>query len=325
MPTSDVKQDPTQTRLSWAPEGFRAQLGFTVSYPADEDAVLDQMAAAGYFVNAPHPLNPVMLCNGVNVEIISINMARVTVTYLQTDAPFPDKSEPLREPPRLRWRGGYESVPVDRDPNGKPIVNSAGDPFENIYDDFRTRFFTIVVNLPFYDINYDVNYANRCNSNPWNPLNIGSLSRGQAKCLSVMPTDDIVSGAKYVPTAFEFEIRQGQRAVTSMGGFNGVWDGFQRVLLDQGPNGWYNTSGGRGPFVNDKGDEVGSVLLDSTGLPLLSTTKILVKQGNGAGATPLATPSANKTTADKFQVFFPSAWFLTFQKTLFADFNDFGF
>lgn len=323
MPTSDVKEDPTQRRLTWGPEGFTAQRGFTVSWPVDEEAVRIQMEDEDVYVNAPHPLQPLMLCQSVNVDMSLYNIAKVTATYGQTASPFGDKSEPLAQPPRLRWRGGYENIPVDRDPNHKPIVNSAGDVFQNTYDDFRTRFFTIVVNLPFYDINYDINYANRCNSQPWNPVGIGEIDRAQSKCLSIMPTGDIVRGAAYVECAFDFEIRMGQRAL-HLAGFDGVWDGFQRVLIDQGANGWYSSTG-RGPFVNEKGDTVGTILLDSTGKPLLSTSTIKVSQGNAAPATPIAAPSGYQTTGEKFEVFNPTAWFLTFQKTLFADFNDFGF
>jgi hypothetical protein len=172
---------------------------------------------------------------------------------------------PLEVQPRIRWEIGSTSEPIDRDIDGNPIVNSAGDPFQSTPSrDYTTIFLTYSRNEPFFSVQTALTYGNKVNSERIYIAGAGWVEEGQMRCLSIQPTSDYEAGATFVNVSYKFELRA---------------DGFKTRILDQGLRAWFTnpatSAAALEHIVTAKKQPISQpVRLDGTGRPLDTTLKV---------------------------------------------------
>lgn len=194
-----------------------------------------------------------------NVRQVSQNFWTVSVDYAPLEIVERETDEPnkLDSRPKYRWQIGLKSEPVDRDIEGNPILNSAGQAFEQpAQRDFPTINLVVSRYEPFFNIALCLEYTNTTNADRWRvPGTNGSVDPGQARCVGIQPAEEYPLGIDYVLMQYAFEFQA---------------DGFDLRLRDQGTRG--ATARGTAAILDTNGDEVTSdVLLDGRGLPLNDT------------------------------------------------------
>lgn len=167
------------------------------------------------------------------------------------------KDDPLDESPTLHWQIGSTSEPIDSDIQGNPLINSVGDLFEGLTDEFTTLYLTYKRNESVYDIQKALYYGNKTNSDQFSITTTNGqllVNVGQALCRSIT-AEEYATDAPHVPVSYNFEFRE---------------DGFDRRFLDQGLNGLYNDSGTTRieRFSNGKGKLVVKPVQLNGGLPI---------------------------------------------------------
>jgi hypothetical protein len=209
---------------------------------------------------------------------------RISATYRTPELEGLDDEDPEEEPQKVRWRwkSGTISRQISHDTANLPIVNSAGTPYAEAFDDEeRTKIITVWRKEPFYDVSF-ANFMEGCvNSIPMNVLGV-PWGIGNVMCRHVEPTDDQDIDATVVEVEYEFELRSGYRP----------WD---LRVMDQGYDGWVSRSGEAktGKFYYAEGTEPidDPVLLDGTGKPI--NTSVVVKSdpvAKDADSTAIANP-----------------------------------
>ncbi len=177
-------------------------------------------------INSVHPDDSEMRVDSVNVGD-GLTLRDVTVNYSRpvNGGTHPTKSSknPADRPIRYKWSGGEETVSVDRDVNGNPIVNSAGSPFASDPTDQR-EFLTLEVRRAFtyFNIAAAFAYFGKTNSSDWNLSVLGIIvPAGCAKCKTILPADELTQLSDAVDVVYTFELRP---------------DGFTTDITDQGVN-----------------------------------------------------------------------------------------
>lgn len=91
---------------------------------------------------------------------------RVTVEFGDPGLERPDN--PLAEPPKVEWSWEDRQYPTLRDVNGTPILNPAGDRYDEIFyaDDFRRKL-SITRNEASFNRVVADQLGNRLNASPW--------------------------------------------------------------------------------------------------------------------------------------------------------------
>jgi hypothetical protein len=264
-----------------------------------------------------------ILCLGPEVkECVGTDYWTIGCNYQASDTGgtgSPDHTDdPLLEPAEIQWDHAEVSEAVDRDVIGRPILNSAGLPFEaQPSRDTPFKKFTIVKNFPFFDLTLCATYDNTVNSAAIS-LGMGiSAAEQHLRCVSIIPAAPYRATATFVPVAFSFELV----ALNTLGLYP-----FQHRIMDVGREGW--TSGGKHkPFsvLNDdtgKFDPIDSpIRLNGTGVPIIPLFAN-VKVGD-AGSTPAAPITQTNTYQKETTLISGStntaAVFLYFQKTRVVD------
>ena len=209
-------------------------------------------------IGQQHPRSSSMAVRNVDPERTGFNLYKVTVNYAV--GTFDGQEDPLLQKPKLKWNIGSESSQVDHDADGNPIFNSAFDAFDPPPSaEFTTIFLTITRNEPYFDVTKAITYSNRINSAAFTIKGAGVVDAGQILCRSIQPTQEYIEGARFVPVAYDFELRSGGNKDT-----DGLWDGFKHRILDQGLRAYYdpthktriydpgqNTSAGKTPISSD--------------------------------------------------------------------------
>lgn len=82
-----------------------------------------------------HPIYPVMLCRGIRVyqDRQAPRKWEIDATYSSQPLTGPEKDQtvnPVNRPAKIKWRTQAYRKAVDKDINGRAIVNSAGDYFD---------------------------------------------------------------------------------------------------------------------------------------------------------------------------------------------------
>lgn len=181
-----------------------------------------------------HPRTPSLAARKVDPVRAGFGLYKVTVNY--SIGTFSGEEDPLKQPPKLKWDIGSESLPVDHDPDGNPILNSALDAFDPPQSrEFTTIFLTVTRNEPYFDLTKALNFSNRVNSSAFNIKGAGIVAPGQILCRSIKPNSEYIEGVRFVPICYEFELRPGKMADS-----DGMWDGFKYRLLDQGVRAFYD-------------------------------------------------------------------------------------
>lgn len=238
--------------------------------------------------NTSHPLDLRLLVQGSpSVKTLTPGVLyEVRVFYVRLRAGENKKDEPTDEAPTLHWQIGSTTEPVDADANKNPLVNSVGDRFTGLSEEFPTLHLTYTRKEATYDVQKALAYGNRTNSDSFTikgPNGDMLVNPGQALCRSIT-AERYALDATFVPVSYNFEFRE---------------DGFKRRILDQGNYGIYDDNGTkrRDRFSNGKGKlEFEPVLLNG-GLPLKKgNVEFKVGEGN---QTPVAGALPKGATAER--------------------------
>jgi hypothetical protein len=220
---------------------WTAQRGFIVTGISNEtEATIASGSPYGTIpqVNEVHPRNRFLRVNKVTPQRISPVACHVIIAYGVGQQP--SQQDPLADKPRIRWQLGSTTEPIDRDVEGNPIVNSAGDAFDPpLNTEFTTLFLTYTRNEPYFDIQKALTYSNTVNSNSFTIRGAGIVAPGQIKCDSIQPAGEYTDDADFVPIVYSFEIRRGNKQDS-----DGSWDGFKLRVLDQGLRAYYDINKG---------------------------------------------------------------------------------
>lgn len=187
-------------------------------------------------IGQQHPRTSSMAVHSVDPERTGFNLFKVTVNYAV--GTFDGQEDPLLQKPKLKWGIGSESLPVDHDADGNPLLNSALDAFDPPPSaEFTTIFLSITRNEPYFDVAKALAYSNRINANAFTIKGAGVVDSGQILCRSIQPTGEYIEGVRFVPVCYDFELRSGLKQDS-----DGLWDGFKYRILDQGLRAFYDTS-----------------------------------------------------------------------------------
>jgi hypothetical protein len=141
-------------------------------------------------LGAAHPADATRVVNKITVErdeesTITKPKFRVTVDYStpEENEVEPEPEDPLSEPTRYRWSFNPATEPLFRDRSGtpKPIVNSAGEPFETFLEvDSSELMVEIVENVSSYSPVDAIGFIDKVNSNGFTIDGV-SIGAGEAK------------------------------------------------------------------------------------------------------------------------------------------------
>lgn len=101
-----------------------------------------------------HPSSPILLCRTLEPVqtaesplkwIITADYSSEPLTIQQQQAQF---TPPLQRPAKISWRTNKYQQAIDKDVNGKAVINSAGDPFDPTMEVKRSKWLcTIIKNV----------------------------------------------------------------------------------------------------------------------------------------------------------------------------------
>jgi hypothetical protein len=197
-----------------------------IGYVSEDDAI----NATGVLVGASHPLTSSLVCTKIGLTENKLTKGVVIANYAVSTIIANDPN-PLIRVPVVSWKWGKQSLPIDTDINGNPILNSATDAFRsNATRNFSVRFLRISRWEPYYNEALASQYVDTTNSGA---VVLQGITRqpGQVYLLSYAPIEEYQVGAPYVHVAYEFEIRTPNTSgLTSLQ----IRYPFQLRLLDQG-------------------------------------------------------------------------------------------
>lgn len=137
-------------------------------------------------------------------------IGRAEFAYPDNSVTARNPTDPTKQKLRVSWDNNLISVPVDRDAEGNPILNSAHDPFSNPpSDDKPSR----IVRCRRYERQYNIiqaiEYEDTENSDSWVVPGTGGrhVKPGQAHCLYIRPTQEYATDTEFIEIEYAFEIR----------------------------------------------------------------------------------------------------------------------
>ena len=267
--------------------GERARRVLQVSGVANESAA---RGAVGVGINTTWPQDNRLYARTPQVERVGLDLYEVTVDYrtLATGTvPPPDPDNPLSMLPTFRWSQGNSTEEVAVDANDKPILNSAGYPFENrSAREFGTLHLTIVRNESNYDGLLALEYQNTVNSDAVIIARAGTFLPLVLRCVAIQPVTEYNVLTPWLPIQYDFEFIP-RRTPLELSGAVSPHD-YRDV--DSGFGGWYSDGGTteRGRFVDGEGEDISeAVLLNGQGKPVFTEN---VKVGD-TRAQPVANPN----------------------------------
>lgn len=241
------------------PNNWRATESFTVTGTSSKSEAIDAVVAQ----YPTHPDNPAMKINPPIADVAGFNVWRVTAEYTFINIEIYDSA--LEYPTVYRAEIETMMVPTDKDLDGNPIVNSAGDPVdppaviaENVLVIYCRRA------VPAFSLAMGMEYTWSVNASAFVLPGAGTIGADQGLCRGLMPVSEWKYGDPYVIIEGAFAFRRGEIP----------WRYFMK---DQGRNAWYSDSGNKiGSIAKENGDLPGiDVALDGTGKPIITNWKVL--------------------------------------------------
>lgn len=179
--------------------------------------------------NEQHPDQSRLKVRSREVERPGFNMWRLTCTYEipVDDSGFDDgDGDPLDEPVKFEWEIGNETISIDRDRDGHPLLNSAGDPFETNPQRQRLTLHLVLKRYePFFDVQLPMAYMNTVNSESFTVPGLGIVQAGQAYRSSIEAAAPYSADFQSILVEYRFR-------------FDPL--GFQLKLIDQGYQSWWH-------------------------------------------------------------------------------------
>lgn len=191
--------------------------------------------------------------------------------------------DPLLEPPRIKWEKVRETFAAERDTSQRPILNSAGQPFNPPITETTPQKALIVTKaMPSFNVSLSAQYEDTASNDAVTIQGAGSFTPGQIYCDQIEPNQEYTRLAPYVWVGFRFLVA-----------FEGV-DPFQAHPVDEGMVGWYKDASNvnqLGAFCDSQGNLAPfDVRLDGTGKPIDSRWYCW-SELEGKTYSPIANPS----------------------------------
>lgn len=223
--------DTKQTQLidgSW-----KATIGWDViDYISDYDAVNSCPIKQG----SQHPLNEYLTCTSIGVTENKLTKA-IVIAEFEVTSLIDAGVNPINRPEVINWKWGKQTLPVDTDASGNPIVNSAGDAFRSNYSrNFSVRYLRVTRWELYYDQALASSYIDTTNSDTVTIQHTLSVGPGQMYFVNYAPVEEYQINSPYVKAMYEFEIRtpSSPNLTTLQARYP-----FQLRLVDQGQRGKY--------------------------------------------------------------------------------------
>lgn len=144
----------------------------------------------------------------------------VTVQYGPYDPTQFDAQNPLDAPPKVRFGLSRQSITADKDVDGKPVVNSAGQAFDPPIEKDESRLvMSVEVNVQTFDANLFAAYKDTVNDDVWWIFAPKTVKFMNATAELQHSGDCPVNGGLYWVMTWEFEIKE---------------DTWTKKILDQG-------------------------------------------------------------------------------------------
>ncbi len=211
-----------------------------------------------------------LTCDNWDAQQVSIDFYRVTFSFSPNGSGLDNSQLVLL--PEITWDIGLNTEPSDEDPDGNPIVNSAGDPFSPppLFDQP-----VIYLNVRRYEpapfnVKRMLKFVGKVNKGPMTVQGFG-LDDGQMLCRKIAPGGAYTRADAVIPVDYNFELRG---------------EGFDIRILDQGLRGWRIVGGKpkKGEIFGYEEDDPdpkqisAPVLLNGRGKPIIDH----VARDNGA-------------------------------------------
>lgn len=242
-----------KTPLIKTEDGWRQTLVWTADSVASESAAFTAVnsyvistegVAAGINIKAPHPDTSYMQVVGTSTtELAPNNYFQVEVTY-ETPTSNNTGGNPFQSPGKYEWANVTETVQIEEDIDGNPIVNSALDPYDQpptITETFKQL--TITRNEPYFNLQQSIAYEGKVNSDTvyLQGVGAGKLTAGQIKCISILPNGPLDLDDNFVSVSYVFWIRE---------------DGFQLRRMDIGYRQFVAGDEKSKPIQDQNGDDI---------------------------------------------------------------------
>jgi len=219
---------------------YRIKFGESATrvYIVDEVADAEQAArAAGVPAEgSTHQRDNSLYAESPDVQQISQTPAyRVTVNYAPQDpAAAAEQPNPVSRKARVSW-GRFDITEITEvDPEGNPIVNSAGDvPDPPPTEEVAVRVLTIKKWESSFDLSLAGQYEDTTNADEFSLGNGHTVAKGQALCRTIMPAEEYDIGTpKPLLIVYTFWLRNGDEP-------------WRRRFIDQGFRATYADEDGK--------------------------------------------------------------------------------
>lgn len=210
--------------------GESASRKFIISGCQNERAALESVSRSfGVIAGVTHPADGNLFAAkpAANAASNGPGLFEVSVRY----EPFKGntKSDPTLEPPSYQWLFENANEPIDRDIDGNLIVNSASDLFKPAANRLTVRAKVVMYRSEReFPVQRNMDYANCINSDPFMFRGF-VIEPGQAFFNPITQVQPQKFDAKFVKVQYHISLHPGFSKDN-----NGVWDGFQLRLVDQG-------------------------------------------------------------------------------------------
>lgn len=160
--------------------------------------------------------------------------AEVAISYrLGKGSGEQEEEDPLSVPLKYRVRNGVSGEVTDADVNGKPLLNTAGDPFSGtVSTSLSALYVDVVRNESTYDLQQAYNITNKINSDNF-ALAGFSIRPGEAYCLAIEPEREYKLADTYVPVVYSFELRPLRKLANGQ-----LETQFIHRIMDKGRRAW---------------------------------------------------------------------------------------
>lgn len=257
-----------QAFLDWKASSYTPGQAATLVYTVDTPDPLKAIALCIVAAGSTHPLDANLIADMPRVEPLAQDLLKVTWSFTRADQnKTGGEQDPLKFPPRLRWKIGTSSETRTKDAKGRVVVNLAGQPFaQGLPFDTPSLFLTVERNEKTFDLQQAMNFTPSINSDDFKLLKRYDVKKGQCKCHGIEP-GDYTTISPYVTKSYNFEFRE---------------DGFRVRVLNQGKVGWYKDpktgQAKTGRFFDEDLSPADDVLLDRVGIPIEENFRFCTKR-----------------------------------------------
>lgn len=209
MSIINFKEDWSKLTVIRSPGKLAATRGFTIAFD-NKDNPIQRPLLANEANGVPHygdyhPFNQWLYVDNKTVTAQSPILFEVLVHYTSADIK-PHQNGPVApwdEPPIVRWGSCVSNEKIDKDVNGKAIVNSAKEsPDPPITEDVYDSTLTITDNVKSFNDDHATYYKNKVNSNTFYGKPPGSVL-----CTEYASEDAWFGKTKYYKRTRQFVIR----------------------------------------------------------------------------------------------------------------------